>query len=301
MTCHTKGVAAAIAAFTLWGILPVYWKWFGGIPILQVTSHRVIWTLLILIPVLLFRKRATDPKRTRVCKKTLAIHTLAAFLLAGNWLIYVWATLNDRIIEGALGYYINPFLNILLGFLFLGERQHRLQLCAILVAVVGVILQFPAINGVPWVALGLAFSFALYGLLRKLSPMKAFSGLSLEMGILLPFALAYLWLHEGVNNSAFGSDMFTTMMLCATGLATAAPLLCFARATRSISLSLLGILQFIGPSGQFLIGWLVYNEALPPIRLASFTLIWFAVLLYILSLRQTKGFKDNKSTLKQAG
>lgn len=283
----TKGTLAAIAAFSLWGVLPVYWKALSDVPVLAVTAHRVVWTLAILI---IFVTLKGTIKQTVAAFKTprvIATHALAAALLTCNWLIYVWATLNDRILEGALGYYINPFLYILLGRIFLGERHSRLQLSAIVVAAAGVALQFPAVQGVPWVAFGLAVSFAGYGMLRKKSPLGSFSGLTMESTIMLPLALSYLIIQtsSGSTSFGFGSDSYSTILLIGTGVATAAPLLFFARGARSISLSLLGILQFIGPTGQFLIGWLHYGEPLPPIRLASFALIWTAVLIYTLSLR----------------
>lgn len=218
--------------------------------------------------------------------KTIAIHAFAAATLATNWLLYVWAMMHDRILEGALGYYLNPFLYILLGRLFLGEKHSRLQLLSIAVAIVGVALQFPAIDGVPWVAIGLACSFAAYGMVKKKSALGAFTGLAIETSILAPVALVYCAFLAVTGHSAFGADAFTTGLLIATGLATATPLLFFARGAKTISLSLLGILQFIAPTGQFLMGWLAYHEPLPPLRLASFALIWTAVLLYILSLRK---------------
>lgn len=286
MNDSSKGTLAAIVAFSLWGVLPVFWKALGGVPVLELTAHRVVWTLVILLIILSAKGSFKQTTAAFKSPKIIAIHTLAALLLASNWLIYVWATLNDRILEGALGYYINPFLYILLGRIFLGERHSRLQLMAIVVAAAGVALQFPAVEGVPWAAFGLAFSFAGYGMIRKKSPLGSFSGLTMETTLMLPISLVYLAIMQEHAASPFGSDAYSTMLLICTGAATAAPLLFFARGARSISLSLLGILQFIGPTGQFFIGWLVYEEDLPPLRLASFALIWAAVILYTLSLRR---------------
>ncbi|MFK7911116.1 MAG: EamA family transporter RarD [Akkermansiaceae bacterium] len=285
MQDSTKGTLAAVAAFSLWGVLPIFWKALDGIPVLETTAHRVIWTLVILIVYLSVTGKLGNAITALRSPKVFLIHLLAAACLMGNWLIYVWATLNDRILEGALGYYINPFLYILLGSLFLGEKHSRMQMAAISVAAAGVALQFPAVNGVPWAAFGLAFSFAGYGMIRKKSPLGAFDGLSLETSIMLPIALAYILLSPQ-SSGAFGSDIRATWLLIATGAATAAPLLFFARGARSISLSLLGILQFIGPTGQLIIGWLIYDELMPGLRLLSFTLIWLAVLIYIFSLRK---------------
>ena len=283
----SKGTLAAVAAFSIWGVLPIFWKMLADVPILQVTSHRVLWTLAIIIPIIIARKSWRPTIQAYKSPKALWIHSIAAVTLAANWLIYVWATLNGHIVEAALGYYINPFLYILLGYFFWKERHSRLQIIAIVVAAGGVALQFPAIEGVPWVAFCLACTFAAYGMIRKLSPLGSFSGLTMETSILLPVALIYLAMQQNQGTAAFGSDVFTTTLLCLTGVATAVPLLCFAHGARSISLTLLGILQFIGPTGQFLIGWLIYDEPMPPLRLASFALIWLAVILYVFSTRQS--------------
>lgn len=285
MQDSTKGTLAAVAAFSLWAVLPVFWKLLEGVPVLETTAHRVVWTLAILIIFLASKGRLGTALAALKSPGTAATHTLAAACLAGNWLTYVWATLNGRILEGALGYYINPFLYILLGSLFLGEKHSRLQLVAIAVAAAGVVLQFPAVQGVPWAALGLAFSFAGYGMIRKQSPLGPFSGLTLETIIMLVPAAAYLvYAHQG--GGAFGNGSVTSWLLAASGAATAAPLLFFAQGARSISLSLLGILQFIGPTGQLLIGWLIYREPMPPLRMLSFGLIWVAVAMYVSSLRK---------------
>lgn len=293
MNDSSKGSLAAIIAFSLWGLLPIFWKSLDCVPVLEVTSHRIVWTLIILIVIISARGLIRQTTSAYKSPKVIAIHSLAALLLASNWLIYVWATLNDRILEGALGYYINPFLYILLGRIFLGERHSRLQIAAIGVAIAGVALQFPAVQGIPWAAIGLAVSFAGYGILRKKSPLGSFSGLTMEASLMLPFALIFLFIQQQQSSPSFGSNTTLTLLLIGTGAATAAPLLFFARGARAISLSLLGILQFIGPTGQFLIGWLVYNEPLPPLRLASFVLIWAAVILYIISLRKSNRLSSN--------
>jgi len=281
----SKGTLAAVAAFSLWTILPIFWKALEGVPVLETTAHRVLWTLVILIIVLAIKGKMKNVVDAIRSPKALLTHLLAASCLMANWMLYVWATQNDRILEGALGYYINPFLYILLGSLFLGEKHSRMQMVAIAVAAAGVALQFPAIQGVPWAAFGLAFTFAGYGMIRKKSPLGSFDGLTLEAGIMLPIALAYL-IFTYQDGSAFDGNNPTSWLLISTGAATAAPLLLFARGARSISLSLLGILQFIAPTGQLLVGWLVYQEPMPILRLLSFSLIWLAVAIYIFSLKK---------------
>jgi chloramphenicol-sensitive protein RarD len=183
-------------------------------------------------------------------------------------------------IEGALGYYINPFLNMLFGAIWFGERQNRLQMIAIVTAFAGVLLQIPGVGHFPWVALSLGLSFSLYGVVRKRSPLGALSGLTVESSILVPVALGWLvWQHASVPE-AFGGSWGSAALLIGTGLVTAIPLLLFGFASRNIRLSTLGMLQFIGPTLQFFIGWKMYGEPMTSVRLMSFGLIWLAIALY---------------------
>jgi chloramphenicol-sensitive protein RarD len=217
-------------------------------------------------------------------------HLLSGVLLGSNWLLYVWATLNNHILEGALGYYLNPFLNMLFGALFFGERQNRLQMLAVAVAAAGVACQFPAVKGVPWVALVLAVTFALYAVVRKKAPLGALAGLGAETALLAPLALGWLLWQGSQGAALFGPGIWSAALVICTGIATATPLLCFGHATRTISLTTLGILQFIGPTLQFLIGWGLYGEPLNALRLISFALIWTAVAIYAAdALQRGKG------------
>lgn len=288
MNNSTKGAISAAGAFALWGVLPVFWKLLYGVNLLEVTAHRVIWTLVILVAAMILRNNWKEILTTLKSPKVLFIHALAGLVLAANWLLYVWATHNDRILEGALGYYINPFLYILLGRIIFKEQHSRIQLLAIAIAASGVALQFPAIKIIPWVAITLAVSFTTYGMLRKQSPLGSFAGLSIEMAVLLPVALGWLTWQTQHESTVFGPDLYTNWLLIGAGVATAAPFLLFAYGARNIELSLLGVLQFIGPTGQFLVGYLIYHEPMPWLRLVSFSLIWAAVLLYALSLRPRK-------------
>lgn len=288
----SKGTCAAVTAYLLWGILPLYWKQLTDVPPLELTAHRVVWTLLLLIPVVIYRRSWKDAIQAFKQPRVVAIQALSALFLVANWLIYVWSVLNNRILEGALGYYITPFLYFLLGFLFWGEKHSKIQIVAIIVAALGVLIQFHAINSFPWVSIGVAATFAGYAALRKTSPLGPMSGLAVETFLIAPFMLVYLIL---LPHPSFGSNLHTSLWLAGAGLATAAPLLCFVRGARSISLTWLGMLQFIGPTGQFFIGWLVYEEALPMTRMLSFVLIWIAVLLYILSLFRSQKIPPAKT------
>ena len=275
-----NGVLSAICAFFLWGVLPIFWKHLAFLPPASIIAHRTLWSLLLLLPVLAFQRQLVTMLKGISSWRGAGWHLLSGSLLASNWLLYVWATLNGRILEGALGYYLNPFLNMLFGALFFGERQNRLQMLAVAVAAVGAACQFPAVKGVPWVALVLAVTFALYALVRKKAPLGALAGLGAETALLAPVALGWLIWQQSQGAALFGSDAWSATFVVCTGVATATPLLCFGHATRTISLTTLGILQFIGPTLQFLIGWKLYGEPLSPVRLISFALIWTAVAIY---------------------
>lgn len=275
-----SGVLSAIAAFFLWGILPLFWKTLHFLPPASIIAHRTLWSLALLLPLLAWHRQLREVIRGLSTWRGAGWHLLTGGLLASNWLLYVWATLNGRILEGALGYYLNPFLNMLFGALFFGERQSKRQLAAVGVALAGVACQFPAVKGVPWVALVLALTFSLYAVVRKKAPLGALAGLTAETSLMAPVALVWLLWQDQQGAVIFGGSAVHALLILATGLATAIPLLCFSHATRSLSLTTLGILQFIGPTLQFLIGWGLYGEEMNALRLVSFALIWTAVAIY---------------------
>jgi len=275
-----RGIASATVAFFLWGILPLFWKGLHFMPPVSIIAHRTLWSLMLLLPVIGYRKQLGLVKATLFSLKGAGWYLLSGSLLVSNWLLYVWATLNGHILEAALGYYLNPFFNMLFGAWFFGDRQSRLQLVAVVVAGVGVGLQIVAAGKLPWIALVLAITFALYAVVRKKAPLEALSGLTCETLLLAPLALGWLCLHHGSVGEAFGESPGHAGLLVFTGIATATPLLCFGYATRTIRLTTLGILQFLGPTLQFLIGWAIYHEPLDSTRLWSFALIWSAVAIY---------------------
>lgn len=272
---------SATGAFLLWGVLPVFWKQLSFLPPVSIIAHRTIWSLAVLLPLVMVRRQWGEMRAVLRAPRSLVWHLLSGWLLASNWLLYVWATLNDRILEGALGYYLNPFLNMLFGTLFFGDRHNRVQLTAIVVAGCGVALQLPSAHGLPWVSLVLATTFALYAVVRKLSPAGALTGLASETCLLAPVAVVWLCLGFPTPAAAFGGTTAHALLALATGLATATPLLLFSHATKTIRLTTLGILQFLGPTLQFLIGAFLYQEPLPLPKLLSFALVWVAVALYV--------------------
>lgn len=246
----------------------------------MIVAQRTLWALLLLWIILWFRSGVREVVAGLTDATTVMWNFLAALLLGTNWLLYVWATLNDRIVEGALGYYLNPFFNILFGMLWFGERYNRLQIAAIAVALSGVVLQAASVGGFPWVAVVLALTFSLYGVVRKRGKSGALTGLAIETTLLAPLAVGMLLWCVATPADAFGGDWSNLPIVAAAGVATVAPLWCFGHAARSIRLSTLGILQFIGPTLQFIIGWWLYDEPVAGLRLASFGLIWVAVVLY---------------------
>lgn len=291
MTQQHRGAAAVTLSFFLWAALPIFWKALGSVPVLEISSHRIVWVLITLIPILFFRGSIGAVVEAFKQPEILALHAIAGLCIVANWLIYIWATINGHIIEGALGYYLNPFCYILIGRIFWGERTTPLQNIAILIAALGVGLQFTALQGFPWIALGIAITFTAYGVIRKKSPLGSLSGLAVESALLLPLGLGYLIFLQIQGQALFLSNTTEpslNLLLVSTGLITAIPLLLFGYGARIVSLTLLGILQFIGPTGQFLLGWLHYHEPLPLLRLISFILIWIAVVTYIYSLKKKK-------------
>jgi chloramphenicol-sensitive protein RarD len=283
MSHSRSGVLAALAAFFLWGVLPIFWKQLAFLPPATIVAQRTLWSLAFLLPILCWSGEVRLLVNGLRTPRAAAWQLLSGVLLSSNWLLYVWATLNGRILEGSLGYYLNPFFNMLFGALWFGDRHSRPQLAAIGLALAGVALQIPAVGHFPWVALTLALTFSLYAVVRKRAPLGALAGLTAEASLLAPFAVAWLLYSSATPAAAFGSSPGQVLLVIGTGLATALPLLCFGHATRTLRLTTLGILQFLGPTLQFLIGWKFYGEPMTTTRLLSFSLIWLAVALYAVS------------------
>lgn len=275
-----SGVLAALAAFFLWGVLPVFWKQLQFLQPASIVAQRTLWSLVLLLPLVWFRSDRRELLDCLKMPKTYFWHACSGGLLASNWLLYVWATLHGHILEGALGYYLNPFFNMLFGSLWFGERHNRWQLAAIALAAVGLLFQIVAVGRFPWISVALALTFALYAVVRKKAPLGSLSGLVVETVLLAPIALGWLVWTSSSLPDAFGGSPSHAAWVVSTGFATAIPLLCFGHATRTIRLTTLGILQFLGPTLQFLIGWQVYGEPMSTPRLVSFAFIWLAIGVY---------------------
>ncbi|MCB8980433.1 MAG: EamA family transporter RarD [Ardenticatenaceae bacterium] len=276
-----KGMLYAIAAYGMWGLFPLYWKTLHHVPALEILSHRMTWSLLFVLILLVMRRQWGWLKTAVSQPKTMLLFTASAALLSLNWFVYIWGVNAGHIVETSLGYFINPLVSVLMGVFFLGEKLRRGQWVAIGLAALGVIYLTVRYGALPWIALTLATSFALYGLIRKTAPLGSLEGLSLETALMFIPALGYLVYLEATGTAAFGHvDTLTTVLLGFAGVATAVPLLLFAAGARLIKLATIGILQYIAPTLQFLIGVLIYHEAFTMDRLVGFSLIWLALLIY---------------------
>ena len=276
-----KGVVATAGAFLLWGLVPLFWKQLKDIDAFELIAHRIVWSVVVLIPIVLVRGTWGNSVRALRDGPAVRLHLLSGSLLAVNWLTYVWAVNSGRIVETALGYFLNPLVSVVLGIVFLHERMRPAQGAALAIATAGVALLVVRFGQLPWVSLTLALSFGFYGLLRKRSSLGSLSGLMLEATLILPAALAFLaWRRtEGLGALGHVNTLQTLLIIC-TGFVTTVPLLLFAQGARLLQLSTVGLLQYIAPTVQFAIGVTVYGEPLPPERLWAFGCIWTALVIY---------------------
>lgn len=276
-----RGVAAVSAAFVIWGLFPLYLRPLIHVPATEILAHRIAWCVLFVFGWLAWKGRLREVRAALVNRPVLLRLLLTAALITFNWLVYVWAISNGRVVEASLGYFIGPLFNVALGLTLLRERLNRYQWTAVGFATAGVAWLTVAAGGLPWVALTLASSFALYGLVRKVIPVGAVPGLAVETLLVVPFALAWLWWLERSGASSFGGESATiTALLVGSGLVTALPLALFSTGARLIPYSVVGVIQYIGPTMQFLLGVMLYGEPFPPVRAAGFALIWTGLLVF---------------------
>jgi chloramphenicol-sensitive protein RarD len=276
-----KGIWHAIGAYASWGLFPIYWKLLHHVPALQLIGHRIIWSFLALIVIILCIRQWTGFYLAAFAWSVFRVYSLAALLIGVNWLTYVWAVNAGHIVESSLGYFINPLLSVLMGVVFLHEHIRPRQWIAIGLAAAGVLFLTIVHGSIPWIALTLAFSFAFYGLVKKTAPLGSLYGLTLETGILLLPASLFL-LHCDWNGSGAFLHTGTTadILLAGAGIVTTIPLLLFASAARRIPLSLIGILQYISPTLQFLIGVLMYQESFTFVQFIGYAIVWLALILF---------------------
>lgn len=277
-----RGLAAAVAAYIMWGLLPLYFRALHAVPPLELVGWRVVFTLPVcLLFIAVRRDQATELRAAFANRRALGLLCLSAALIGSNWLIFVTAINTGHVLATSLGYYINPMINVLLGTMFLGERLSRVQWCAVALAGAGIAILLAGAVDTLAVALSLAFTFAFYGFVRKQAPVGSVPGLTVETILLFLPAVAILALTAGGGQgSSLSSGGSITPLLIASGVATAIPLTLFAVATRALPLTTLGFVQFISPTLSFVLGLTVFGETLDPARLACFAVIWAAIALY---------------------
>lgn len=276
-----KGILYGLGAYVLWGFFPIYWKVLHPVSALQVIGHRIGWSFIILLLYIFATKQWNDFRAAAFNAKTIGIYAIAGVLLSINWLMYVWGVNAGFIVETSLGYFINPLLSVLLGVIFLRERLRAAQWIPVVIAAIGVVYLTSVYGRLPWIALILAFSFGFYGLVKKLAPLGSLYGLTLETGIVFPIALIYLVVVQVNGTGAFLHDGTTIdLFLLGAGIVTTIPLLMFASAAKEIPLSMVGILQYVAPTLQFLIGVFLYKEPFDQSHLIGFGIVWVALVIF---------------------
>ncbi len=277
-----RGVMIGATAYVLWGLSPIYWRSVDSVAAGDIVIHRVLTTLLFLGAAQLAGRTFGRVRSLVADPRARWMFVLTAVLLASNWLVFVWAVNDDRVLEASLGYFINPLVSVVLGVVVLGERLRAGSMAAVAIAAIGVVVLTIDVGRAPWVSLFLAATFALYGLIRKTSPAGSLDGLTLEMFVLVPFALAALLIRAGAGEGVLTTQSVgMNVWLLGAGLITAAPLLLFATAARRIELWLVGMLQFIAPTLQFVLGAVVWNEPWSGGQAVGFVIIWMALGVFV--------------------
>lgn len=293
-TSTTTAFAAAVTSFAIWGVLnPIFFKLLAGIGPVEIVAHRIVWTV-VLVGVGVLAVKGPAAVVTAVGSwRRLGVLVVTTLLVTLNWTTFIWAIGNDRLVESSLGYFINPLVNVILGVLFLGERLNRRQAAAVVIATLGVGSLVASYGAVPWVALTLAFSFGVYALVRKKAAIDPVIGLLVETSLLAPAALGYLlWMGSA---GSFGHDTGGSLLLVLAGPMTAVPLVLFMVGAAKLKLSTIGLLQYIGPTGQLLLGVLVYGEAFTSAHLTAFAFIWVALVVFT-----ADAFTTHRATVRAA-
>lgn len=274
------GLLLGLGAYLLWGILPIYFKALAHVDPFEIVAHRIVWSLIFLGALVLLWKRLDRIRSALISRRVMATLALTAALIGFNWLVWIWAVLNGHVLEGSLGYYLNPLVNVLFGVVLLKEKLSRARQFAVLLAVLGVaVLAWGAVDGL-WISLALALSFASYGYLRKVAPVESLEGLTVETAMLTPIAIGWIWWVSEAGQSGLEMDRFTVFLLILAGAVTAVPLLLFNAAAKRLPYSTLGFLQYIAPSIQFLLAVLAFGERLTTAHLICFAAIWTALVIF---------------------
>ena len=277
---HRRGMAAATAAFMFWGLLPIYFKWLGAVPELEIIAHRILWAVPVLVVILLFRDGPHFWRRMLLPRKTILTLMLSGLLVGFNWLLFVWAVTHDRILATSLGYFINPLVNVVLGFAFLHERLTRIQSLAVVIAAGGTIYLTWYLGVAPWIALALAVTFGFYGLVRKKLGVGPMIGLLWENLLLVTPALAYLaWAIFTGSLQFMHNSVQLDLLLLAAGLVTVLPLIWFNLAVQNLSLTILGFFQYLTPTISFALAVFFYHEPFTPGHAVAFGCVWLALFM----------------------
>ena len=274
-----NGLLYGLAAYGLWGLIPLYFKSVANVAPLEVLAHRALWSFAMLVLLIGWLGRWSELRRELRSPKLLAMLALTSLLIAANWLTFIYAVISRQLLQASLGYFVNPLVSVLLGVVFLRERLRPFQMASIALAMIGVLVLATMVGQLPWISLTLAFSFAIYGLLRKLMPVDGMVSLAVETFVMAPFALAYLG-YLAASDRITGHGPTTVGLLMLSGPVTTVPLLFFGAAARRLRLSTMGILQYVTPSGQFLLAVLAFGESFSTPQLLSFACIWIAVAIY---------------------
>lgn len=278
------GVLSALAAYTAWGLLPIYWKTLQSVPAQEILAHRITWSFVFVALLVLYKKQWGKIRSVlRDRSKVLGL-LLSALLVTSNWYIYIWAVNSNKVVEASLGYYFNPLIVVLMGIMVLGERIDRWQIASIVLACLGVLILALEYGKIPWISLGLATTFALYGLAKRLVAVDSLLGLTLETAVVTPIAIIYLWTagaNSGGTISHFGVP--TLLLLMGAGIVTAIPLLWFAYAAKNVPFTTIGFIQYLSPTLSLLLGVFVYHEEFTAAHALSFGFIWLALAVYSIS------------------
>ncbi|MCQ8226063.1 MULTISPECIES: EamA family transporter RarD [Pantoea] len=278
-----QGIGYALGAYFIWGIAPAYFKLVKAVPATEIMTHRVIWSALFMLLLITLTRSWTQVRSVLAQPKKVLLLALTAVTIGGNWLLFIWAVNNQHMLEASLGYFINPLINVVFGMLFLRERFRRLQWLAVLLATTGVLVQLWQFGSLPIIGLGLALSFALYGLVRKKIQVDAQSGMLIETLWLFPLAAIYLFgFADSATSHLSANAMSLNLKLVAAGIITTIPLMLFAAACARLRLSTVGFFQYLGPTLMFLLAILFYGESLTPDKMVTFGFIWLALAVFII-------------------
>ena len=277
----TKGAFAIFSTYALWGALPIYWRAMASLNSMEILAHRAFWSCVFsLLLVCLTRKTAGLASLFRSNRRAVAALVLSGAILSANWYIYIWAVNNGRILEGSLGYFLTPLVSILFGVVVFKERLRKAQWLAIGLAAAGSCVEVAELGRLPLVSLGIAFTFGVYGFLKKLSAVESLLGLTVETSFIAPFALSWLVWSQRTGAANFPYEAGLTLLLASTGMVTTIPLIMFAWGVKRSTMTFVGLAQYTAPILMFLTATLIYHEAMPPARWLSFALIWLSVMLF---------------------